>query len=71
MQKNVLPINEPMPVQGAARRVALPSVAVDVPEGQNLYLLVAPTSDTFVGHEQPRAGRRADGELNVHLPVVR
>ena len=71
VQKNVLPINEPMPVQGASRRVALPSVAVDVPEGQNLYLLVAPTSDTFVGMSSRVPGVVLMENARVHLPVVR
>ena len=30
-------------------RIELPAVAVDVPEGQTLYLLVSAVSDTFAG----------------------
>ncbi|MEO9323237.1 alpha/beta fold hydrolase [Nocardioides sp. C4-1] len=71
VQNNVLPLRERRPVSGAARRIALPSVAVDVPRGQHLYLLVSPISDTFVG-----MGSRVPGVVSlanpvVHLPVVR
>ena len=58
-------------VQGVARRVVLPSVAVDVPEGQNLYLLVSPTSDTFVGMGSRVPGAVLMDGTTVHLPVVR
>ena len=57
VQNNVLPLRAAEPVTGEPRRVALPSVAVDVPAGQTLYLLASPVSDTFVGHGQPDPGR--------------
>lgn len=71
VQKNVLPLNEPLPVQGASRRVALPSVAVDVPEGQKLYLLVAPSSETFVGMSSRVPGAVLMESVKVRLPVVK
>ena len=71
VQKSVLPLNEPMPVQGVSRRVTLPSVAVDVPAGQNLYLLAAPTSDTFVGMSSRVPGAVLLDATAVHLPVVK
>ena len=37
----------PAPVTGKQRRVVLPSVAVNVPKGQNLYLVATAISDTF------------------------
>ncbi|GAA0970163.1 putative protein YcjY [Nocardioides aquaticus] len=70
VQNNVLPLDEPAAVTDQRRRVDLPSVAVDVPRGQNLYLLSSPLSDTFVG-----MGGRVPGLVTiedgvVHLPVV-
>lgn len=70
VQNNVLPINEPTPVVGQQRRVALPSVAVDVPEGQQLYLMVTPISDTFVGMGSRLPGAVTIEDTVVHLPVV-
>ncbi len=58
VQNNVLPINEPEPVQGEERRITLPSVAVDVPAGQTLYVIASPISDTFGGSGSPYARRR-------------
>ena len=70
IQNNVMPINEPTPVVGERRRIELPAVAVDVPAGQKLYLLVSAVSDTFAG-----MGSRAPGVIvlentQVHLPTV-
>lgn len=71
VQNNVLPLREPRPVVDARRRVALPSLAVNVPRGQTLYLLASPFSDTFVA-----MGSRVPGLITIqdtvaHLPVVR
>ncbi|MGA8256557.1 MAG: CocE/NonD family hydrolase [Nocardioides sp.] len=71
VQNNVLPLSEPMPVSGAARRVDLPSVAVKVPKGQFLYLIVSPISDTFVGMGSRTPGAILIDNTVVHLPVVR
>lgn len=70
VQNNVLPLREPSPVSGAARRVALPSVAIDVPAGQTLYLLVSPVSDTFVAMGSRTPGAVVIDDTVVHLPVV-
>lgn len=71
IQNNVLPVSEPRRVVGKKRRMVLPSVAVNVPKGQNLYLLATPISDTFVlmGSRSPGVIRIRD--TVVHLPVVR
>lgn len=71
VQNNVLPLREPTAVSGVKRRVALPSVAVDVPAGQHLYLLVTPISDTFVGMGSRVPGVISMADTVVHLPVVR
>jgi ABC-2 type transport system ATP-binding protein len=71
VQGNVLPVNELAPVSGEDRRIELPSVAVDVPEGQSLYVLVTAVSDAF-----PTFGSRTPGvivlqDAKVELPVVK
>ncbi|UYM07422.1 peptidase S15 [Solicola gregarius] len=71
VQNNVLPINEPRSVTDARRHVDLPSVAVNVPKGQNLYLMATAISDTF-----PLMGSRLPGvividDTVVHLPVIK
>ncbi|MBB6627123.1 alpha/beta fold hydrolase [Nocardioides sp. KIGAM211] len=71
VQNNVLPINEAAPVTGEKRRFPLPSVAIDVPEGQTLYLLASPVSDTFVGMGSRTPGAVVLEDTVVHLPVVR
>ena len=70
VQNSLLPINEPTTVLGVPRRVALPSVAVDVAAGQSLYLVATPLSDTFVGMGSRTPGAISIAETVVHLPVV-
>lgn len=70
VQNNVLPLNELAPVTGEKRRIALPSVAVDVPAGQTLYVLASPVSDTFVGMGSRTPGAVVLDNTVVHLPVV-
>ncbi|WP_180935639.1 hypothetical protein [Nocardioides ungokensis] len=70
VQDNVLPLNELAPVTGEKRRIALPSVAVDVPAGQSLFVLASPVSDTFVGMGSRTPGAVVLDNTVVHLPVV-
>ena len=70
VQNNVLPLNELAPVAGEARRIRLPAVAVDVPEGQSLYVIASPVSDTFVGMGSRTPGAVLLENTVVHLPVV-
>lgn len=70
VQNNVLPVNELEPVLGEKRRVALPSVAVDVPAGQTLYVLASAVSDTFVGMGSRTPGAVVLEDTVVELPVV-
>ena len=70
VQNNVLPINEPDPVQGEERRITLPSVAVDVPAGQTLYVIASPISDTFGGSGARTPGAVVLEDTVAHLPVV-
>jgi ABC-2 type transport system ATP-binding protein len=70
VQNNVLPLNVLAPVVGERRRVDLPSVAVNVPKGQNLYVLASPVSDTFVGMGSRTPGAVLLEHTVAHLPVV-
>jgi hypothetical protein len=70
VQGNVLPVNELSPVAGEKRTIELPSVAVNVPNGQSLYVLATAVSDAF-----PTFGSRTPGAIvlqdaTVKLPVV-
>ena len=70
VQNNVYPLAEDAPVDGERRRVELPAIAVDVPEGQNLYLIATPLSDTFAGMGSRTPGAIVFDNTAVHLPVV-
>lgn len=70
VQNNVLPVNEPDPVTGEQRRIAMPSVAVDVPAGQTLYVIVSGVSDTFAAMGSRTPGVVTLDNTAVHLPVV-
>jgi hypothetical protein len=66
VQNNVMPLREVDPVSGVARSITLPGVAVEVPKGQSLFLVVAPVTDMFFGH-----GSRVPGALVLDDTVVR
>lgn len=70
VQNNVLPVNELEPVLGEERRITLPSVAVDVPAGQTLYVIVSAVSDTFVGMGNRTPGAILLEDTVAHLPVA-
>ena len=71
VQGNVLPVNELLPVAGAARHIELPSVAVDVPAGKSLFLMASAFSDMFAGMGSRTPGAIVLQNAVVHLPVVR
>ena len=70
VQNNVLPVFELQPVQGEKRRIELPSVAVDVPKGQSLFVLATPVSDTFTAMGSRTPGAILLQDAAVDLPVV-
>ncbi|HEU4513450.1 MAG TPA: CocE/NonD family hydrolase [Nocardioidaceae bacterium] len=70
VQNNVLPVFELEPVLGEERRIELPSVAVDVPEGESLFVMATPVSDVFVGMGSRTPGLILLEDATVHLPVV-
>jgi ABC-2 type transport system ATP-binding protein len=71
IQNNVMPLNVRELADGTREvRIELPAVAVDVPEGQNLYLIASALSDTFVGMSGRVPGAIVLDQTKVHLPVV-
>jgi ABC-2 type transport system ATP-binding protein len=72
VQNNMMPLRELLPIVQEARTVELPGVAVDVPEGQNLYLTVTALSDMSFGHGSVRTpGVVGLEDIRVHVPVIR
>jgi pimeloyl-ACP methyl ester carboxylesterase len=69
VQNNVLPLRELLPVVGEKRTIELPSVAVDVPAGQKLFLTISPVSDMFGGHGSRSPGAFVLEEVQVNVPV--
>ena len=70
LHNNTMPLREPVAVTGVSRRIELPAVAVRVPAGQTLFLLVSPVADMYATH-----GSRVPGALllegaKVSVPVV-
>lgn len=65
VQNNVLPFKAMLPLVGEEVRIDLPAVGVEVPEGQSLFLLASPFSDTFVG-----MGSRTPGAVLLEDTVV-
>jgi pimeloyl-ACP methyl ester carboxylesterase len=71
VQNNMLPIREPGIVVDKPRKdIELPSVAVDVPAGKTLYLLVTPISDMSFGHGSRVPGAMILKDMKIHLPLV-
>src|SRR5690606_20228971 len=71
VQNNMLPIREPGIVVDKPRKdIELPSVAVDVPAGKTLYLLVTPISDMSFGHGSRVPGAMILKGMKIHLPLV-
>jgi ABC-2 type transport system ATP-binding protein len=70
VQNNVLPTFELEPVLGEERRIELPSVAVDVAEGESLFVMATAVSDVFVGMGSRTPGAILLEDAVVDLPVV-
>lgn len=70
VQNNVLPVSELEPVLGEDRRIELPSVAVDVPAGQSLFVMATAVSDVFAGMGSRTPGAIVLENAVVDLPVV-
>jgi hypothetical protein len=70
VQNNVLPVNELEPVVDEKRRIELPSVAVDVKEGESLFVLATAASDTFLAMGSRTPGAIVLEDATMRLPVV-
>jgi ABC-2 type transport system ATP-binding protein len=71
VQNNMLPIREQGIVLNKPRTgVELPSVAVDVPAGQTLFLTVSPISDMSAGFGSRVVGAMTLRDVELHLPVT-
>ena len=70
VQNNMLPLREPQMVTDVRRRIELPSVAVDVPAGQKLFLLTSPQQDMFAGMASRTPGVIQMTDITVRLPTV-
>ena len=69
VQNNTLPFHEALPVAGEQRTIELPSIAVQVPEGQKLFLTVSPVADMFGGHGSRTPGAIVLEDVKVNVPV--
>ena len=71
VQNNMLPLRESEPIVGEERTVELPGVAVEVGEGETLYLTASAVSDISFGHGSARTpGTVLLEDLTVDVPVV-
>lgn len=72
VQNNMMPVRELLPVVQKRRTIGLPGIAVDVAEGENVYLTVSPVSDISFGHGSARTpGAVTLTDLALDLPLVR
>jgi ABC-2 type transport system ATP-binding protein len=71
VHNNMMPLRELLPVVQEPRAVELPGLAVDVPEGQTLYLTISPISDISFGHGSVRTpGVVVLEGMVVQVPVI-
>jgi ABC-2 type transport system ATP-binding protein len=71
VQNNMLPIREVGTVLNKPRTgMELPSVAVDVPAGQTLFLTVSPVSDAYSGFGSRAVGAMTLRDVRLNLPLV-
>lgn len=71
VQGNMYPWSSAKPVNGVQTRIELPSVAVDVPAGQSLFVIAAATNDMYGGFGSRTPGAVILQNASVALPVVR
>ena len=70
VQGNMLPWSSQLPVNGEAVTIEMPSVAVDVPAGQSLFVLAAGTNDMFAGFGSRTPGAVVLQDAVARIPVV-
>ena len=66
---NLMPLRQILPTPGTAFEIELPGVAVEVPEGETLFLTISPVSDMSVAHGSRTPGALVLSDLEVHLPA--
>jgi ABC-2 type transport system ATP-binding protein len=71
VQGNMYPWSSTTPLSGFPSRVEMPSVAINVPQGQSLFLVAAATNDMFLGFGSRTPGVVIFDNAKVSLPVVR
>ena len=71
VQGNMAPWSSETPVREAPTRIELPSVAVDVPRGQSLFVVAVATNDMYGGFGSRTPGAVVLQDARVALPVVR
>jgi ABC-2 type transport system ATP-binding protein len=72
VQNNMMPLRELEPVAGEARTIELPALAVEVGEGESLFLTISPISDMSFGHGSIRTpGAVLLEDVHLDLPLVR
>ena len=70
VQNNLLPHREGSVQLGARRSIELPSIAVEVPAGQSLFLTVSPVSDMFAVHGSRTPAAMLLQDARVRVPVL-
>jgi alpha-beta hydrolase superfamily lysophospholipase len=66
---NLMPLRLPLPVADEAFEIELPGVAVEVPEGQTLFLTITPVSDMSIYHGSRTPGGLVLAGLELDLPA--
>ena len=69
VQNNLMPLRQILPGVDVPFEIELPGVAVNVPEGQSLYLTITPFSDMFFGHGSKPPGALVLNNLSLTLPA--
>lgn len=68
IQNNLMPLRQLLPTTGEEFNIELPGIAVEVPEGQSLFLTITPVSDMYFGHASRTPGALVLSDLTLTLP---
>jgi pimeloyl-ACP methyl ester carboxylesterase len=70
VHSNFLPQREATAVSGVKRTIELPAVAVKVPEGQQLFLVVTPSAEMYGGFSSRVPGVMTLDDVTVRVPLL-
>ena len=73
IQNNVMPLRQLIPQGGTdptGFEIELPGIAVELAEGESLFLTISPISDASFGHGSRTPGLMVISDLTVHVPLV-